>query len=131
MAGSRRRCSYVCLWNVRGSDFPTERLTNTTRIISNQMTVDAVVPVGRATPTSHSNRPASCSSLTESVYKPNAFDNSVFYNFHSKETNHFLSLCIVPSNPLIDLRTHTSANNHSTYTNAQRFPSKVAQRNIT
>jgi len=58
MAGSelrRKRCSYVCLWNVRGSDFPTERLTNTTRIISNEMTVCTIVPVRRATPTRHSN----------------------------------------------------------------------------
>ena len=47
--------SHVCLWDVRGCDVLTERLTNTTGVICNQVTVDAVVPIRSATPTRHRN----------------------------------------------------------------------------
>ena len=47
--------SHVGLRYIRRGDVLTERLPDTTRITSDQMTVDTVVPVRRSTPTRHRN----------------------------------------------------------------------------
>ena len=52
----KARSSDVRLGDVRGCDVRTERLLDTTRVASNQMTVDAVVPVWRSTSARHRNK---------------------------------------------------------------------------